>query len=496
MLVGSHDSIGRLNVTHFVDAAAEAAFEAPGGPPDGSLAYRDDLRLFRARVNGGWQSLTTATTGPLHLYLDPVNGSDANNGLSTLTPVRTIMQLDLLIPLWVQHVVTLHTAAGDATLDRPWTFLERVVSGGGSIRLYADEVWDPNIYTVVTTQVAQAGTGATQVVGVGLPAIDGMWIEFTDGAAAGQFRTIRDATATVITPCEVFGYNTTAAPSPGDTFRVIRPAFRIVIPFDVGSLVRGSEHAGGSLYQYAGDFGAAELPPWEFQGIGVKVGQWLELVGELLVNGMYVENDAGTNLSAVCQSGLVLRTGADDNYIDDVVFGWGLTLAGSASRFFAIDTGVLEGYFRCSDTFQVNDRVYAVVLGGSAGLWFANNGAWLRITPYQIAVAATRLAAADVSVLQAALVALGAVASGVTPRVQVQQNATLVLSSTVTGSNTTGNTVSVSSRGYLRLNGAPALGGASVNDWDIGDGMPFNKALFDAANVAREYHGAVVERYN
>jgi len=42
--------------------------------------------------------------------------------------------------------------------------------------------------------------------------------------------------------------------------------------------------------------------------------------------------------------------------------------------------------------------------------------------------------------------------------------------------------------------GAPVLGDAAANDWDIEDGAPFNKSFFATAGSRKHYLGNLVVR--
>lgn len=58
-------------------------------------------------------SMNFETFKNLDLWIDPVNGSDSNDGLSASHPIRTCAFLRTLIPLRVKHNITVNFAAGD-----------------------------------------------------------------------------------------------------------------------------------------------------------------------------------------------------------------------------------------------------------------------------------------------------------------------------------------------------------------------------------------------
>lgn len=83
-------------------------------------------------------------------------------------------------------------------------------------------------FTTVATGVAAAGTNATQLVLPAPVAVDlyrGLTLEWRSGAANGHRKSIRDNTATIVTPVEVAGFPTSIiSPALGDSFAIIRPS--------------------------------------------------------------------------------------------------------------------------------------------------------------------------------------------------------------------------------------------------------------------------------
>jgi hypothetical protein len=83
---------------------------------------------------------------------------------------------------------------------------------------YADDTWDPTVYTTVATGAATGGSDSVLVV-AGPLLVDtykDQWIEITSGAASGDRRQVRNNTATDIVPDSKFS----AAVVATDTFRI------------------------------------------------------------------------------------------------------------------------------------------------------------------------------------------------------------------------------------------------------------------------------------
>lgn len=163
----------------------------------------------------------------LNLYLDPVNGDDANTGRSTMQAIKTPLRLEQLIPLRPGNV-DVHMASGAATLpDRGWFMRPRTFDG--LVRFIADEAWDPAVFTVIDgNRTAAAATTAVVVKAAGLAvnALQDLSIRFLDGAAAGQYRRVRNNTATDIVPVEAWS----PAPAPGDTYQIFQSTARFALP--------------------------------------------------------------------------------------------------------------------------------------------------------------------------------------------------------------------------------------------------------------------------
>lgn len=191
--------------------------------------------------------------GILDLFLDPVDGDDANTGRSEEQAVKTPLRIANLIPLTINGDVEVHMKSGIALLpERGWFLGPRTALG--LIHIFADELWDPDVYTVTLTAAALAGTTlyVVKTSGLVVDALAGQSIRFTTGAAAGQYRRIRDNTATDINLIAAFD----PAPGVGDIYELFTNNVALQAPESpIESQAIG--------YTFCGDFSA--MPVNNFQ---------------------------------------------------------------------------------------------------------------------------------------------------------------------------------------------------------------------------------------
>jgi hypothetical protein len=200
-------------------ALASALLDESTARGDADAALAAAIADAQADATAALFELGTASATVRHLYVDPVAGSDANDGLSTSTPVQTAARLFALIPLVIDQPTLVHMASG--TLDLAGTPIPYGL-GSRLLCFYADESWDPrgDLYTVVDTGAAGVGTNASDIVAAiaqTLNARRGMSIRFTSGnAATAQRRTVHSNSTASYTPCAAFS----PAPVAGDTYEV------------------------------------------------------------------------------------------------------------------------------------------------------------------------------------------------------------------------------------------------------------------------------------
>lgn len=219
-----------------------AVMVLPSRPADAPLPVKffsgashiTDNRL-RAYLNSLEGRVDAFVGGTVSMVVDDVNGSDdASQDGSAANPLATIVEAEQRIAFLVESEVILtvkpHGGAGYV-----WpTFRARIFSGA----LAAIYVIFSEFNVVISGDTAQGGTTIEFFFtsgGLTPGALDGKTIEILDGAAAGDRRTIRDNTDTVIVPCAEFS----AVPT-GASYRIIEPVpGNVVIPTEFVPMVQG-----------------------------------------------------------------------------------------------------------------------------------------------------------------------------------------------------------------------------------------------------------------
>lgn len=200
------------------------------------------------------------TDSTLTLYLDPVGGDDDKVGTSRVNAVRTPARISDLVALYPGNV-DVHMRSGAAVLpSRGWFLLPRMF--GGLVRFLADEAWDPSVYTVIggdRTSEAATTDSVIKASGLVVDALQDLSVRFTTGAAAGQYRRIRDNTVTDITPSTAFD----PAPGVGDTYQVFTSNAYFALP----ALPDGETDV-VTNYVFCADSPGIAPPPFDWSGFG------------------------------------------------------------------------------------------------------------------------------------------------------------------------------------------------------------------------------------
>ena len=157
----------------------------------------------------------SAVNGVVDIYVDDVNGNDANIGTQAL-PVKTLSAAYKRIPFYVTDLTRVFVAPHGGA--------------GYSLVEFGPRVLRNNVWIIGTGETALKATAAAQggstnqlVVttgGMTADAFRGKTIEIMSGAALGDKRTIRNNTTTDIVPVEFFS----ATIASGDQYRVIEPS--------------------------------------------------------------------------------------------------------------------------------------------------------------------------------------------------------------------------------------------------------------------------------
>lgn len=164
--------------------------------------------------------LVPSTTAELHVYADGTLGNDANDGLSSLTPKKTLQAVFDLVPFLVKHNTCVHLSGTFTLADYSYSTLVKlaasgviVVDGGPNVTVVADNGGSPWVADIgSTTSIGLTTAGWTT------DAYAGYMVQIMDGAAAGETRMIQGNSTTTITPCTNF----TTSPN-GTQFRIVRP---------------------------------------------------------------------------------------------------------------------------------------------------------------------------------------------------------------------------------------------------------------------------------
>jgi hypothetical protein len=169
---------------------------------------------------GGGTSIggvSTATSAETHVYVDGSSGSDSNDGLTALTPKKTLQAAFDLLPDIIKHNTAIHLTGtfddlGFVRGHLPTTTARLLIDGGDAVTVVAGAftATDPE---TDATQIGDSGQSWT------VDAYAGYFVEVIDGPAAGEVRMIQGNTATVLTPCQHFSTD----PGPTPQFRVIKP---------------------------------------------------------------------------------------------------------------------------------------------------------------------------------------------------------------------------------------------------------------------------------
>ena len=439
-------------------------------------------------VTGSTPSIAPTPPGTVvDLYVSSVLGDDNNPGTQAL-PLATLNRVDELIPTTIEattYRVHLRNESYPTPINNGRNgWLRARTYQGGLIDVLADEVWDPTVYAITLTQVAQAGTGTAVIVGAGLVvnAHRGDSIRMTSGAAAGQTRRINSNTATNIDVNNPF----TIAPAAGDTFEIFR--LNVVIE---STLVSGTTRyaiSGDMLLASAAGGGAAVTPGTGVQGLrftGLNLGtpgnQIAFGLGQVHLFGVQCNQTTQFNRTTVI-SGVALST-SDRGY----AIGWGARFTtGSANPVLGGGAGYLGSIHHDTGFINAADPgcFVNITLGGfinrnaSAELQGTTSITANAATPVQIDLGFSHFFPSRLSL---GVVNLNTNAG---PLLSVTRGAHVIINTTVVGVASGGTTVEVRSGGQLLCNGAPALGSAVANDWVVQGMAAFNRAALAAVASA------------
>lgn len=228
---------------HAVADATERDLIPDARREEGMLVYlRDEATYYKLEggiLNANWVVLSLGEAGvaPEHLYLDPVGGDDANDGLTPGTTVQTLTRIDELIPRVLTSHVIVHCASGNVrAVNNP----QRIMYGNGMLTLIGDgagQAGQDGFDEVATGVTSANSVEAWELIVAGPLTIDqyvGYTIEITSGTFTGYRRLVAHNTATSIRMARRINGSTDFLPA-GTTFRILRPNFQIQEPSGVAT---------------------------------------------------------------------------------------------------------------------------------------------------------------------------------------------------------------------------------------------------------------------
>lgn len=165
------------------------------------------------------RGFVVTNTEATHIYADGDNGDDANDGLTELTPKKTMAAAFDAAPYVLTNDLIFH-CKGTFTDERPrlgpvvkTSNFVRILVDGGDELVEVDGPW--------TADIATSGSIGLSSLSLTPDEHSGFWIEILDGAEAGNKYLIVEHDATTFTPVKNFGTVPTGA-----QFRVVRPKTR------------------------------------------------------------------------------------------------------------------------------------------------------------------------------------------------------------------------------------------------------------------------------
>lgn len=448
---------------------------------------------------GGWPAkaapVYSANPNPQVMYVDPLAGSDINNPSATQArPLKTLAEVSKRI-VGFPNAVDIHLKNADYPLPDGGVFLESRMLNG-RIRIVADEVWDPTVFTVQLSGPAAPASDVTSIVLAGIgpqPSYRGLTLEVTSGGVV-QRRTIRN--------------NGTVGEGPADQFFIPAYAFDAVVPGDAvrvlvhNARMRPPATANADTYIFA-----ADCPTYEQIDTDAIGNNSSERKPGLLLQGVSLPAGAGSQalyfgrvqlwMYGVQQPdpyALYLRdtewmTGAGLFSEQPEHEGWGFGVLDTGAHFF-MQGASGSGYICAVGDFGVMSRsemalyggAFVRLLGGLQGSKLNTLGPFPQNIPTLFDARGGGSVAVKFDGPDANAVLKAAEVHGGGAGIQVDNGATVTIDAAVTGGTDAGDAVSVGyGRGRVLLTGGvPQFGGAGTDYVVAGAAAPQNKAFFAA----------------
>lgn len=461
---------------------------------DGSRLEADSTQATGLRwVNSG-------PTDDVDIYVDIVGGSDITGDGSIGNPYQDYPRAIEAINVYRTGITFIHFKPGTYTGAQ-------LPACQGPVILYADEDWDPAVFTDVFTGTTDAGTDANGITDAGLTPDDfnEQWLEVN-----GERKMVLNNTATRISPAIPFQ----TAFGAGENYRIFASAVRIVFTAaaftDVNNVANGTGSRGTTLLN-----NKAQNPYVAFVGI-IIADNFMPGGGNLVFSaGQYAAIGLRTELSDVAN--FQVNIDAADMWCGNhnptlnalstktagaslLWSGWGFNSTGDGSG--------------SADLGAISVTGYGALFGVFSCAWLSNHDNFTRYSPALFEWYGGRIRLAEfgygaifttlASAVQENKATFGGPNIGPTyivhviggkidlDNVQFEDHgfASIFLrtitegfvriTSNVTGEAVGAQTVDIQGASTLVSDGAPALGGAG-NDWTVGTAAAFNKAAL--ANV-------------
>ena len=419
-------------------------------------------------------SVDPVTPPVVDYYVSPALGNDNNAG-TIASPLATLNRVEELLPDIITNTnyrVHLRNEVYPLPSGSRNTWLRSRILQNGKITIFADEAWDPTVYSILVAAAAAVGTNANVIVTAGLVpnAHRGQSIRMTSGAANGQIRRINENTATDIVLDVPFG----ALPVAGNTFQIFTPQTVISVPAPVAPMGRYLFHdvmvaTGprisigliGQLSQLNNDEGI------HVQGVIVASAnnQWFLGAGPTYLWGV----DSNANCQKI---GGQVMSGAGPSEI--LRLGWGYSCLNPLQL---RDGAIFGGTYHSELSFITIDiGCIAHVGGGFSPTALGNIFGFLQInattsTPFLFdpgdGSIAVRLTVPSAQIVLAQTLSRGGLL--------IENGARALITGTLTGQGI-GSSVIVQGASQLLCNSAPVFGDAVANDWVVQGAAAFNKA--------------------
>lgn len=481
------------------------AIEETSGPDRLAIGDIGDGQLLK-RVGAsviGIDPVPTSCQGCVHVdtvwYISKLIGNDGNDGLTALTPVKTLDRLAEVIPLTIEGQAGIFIGEGEyvITKERPFILPNRNIRGLGSIQIIPSDFDGGNPYNVVLEDTCDAGTDEFSVITSGLtPDAHALQsIRFMDGDAVNQWRSIRNNSATEIVPNDIWGAFNGLAPAPGDTFQIVTSNVRFVTETNAQMIATPqAQTQGWAGSSEPGTVYERQWCVWQFEGCAFgKQGEaetsWSSSPGLSLL-GCSVDDDVALYVYGTLFAGnmyLGALGAASTNF--DYAWGWGLMCGNVYDDL--VPGACIVGSLNCAGFVRVSSLI---ILGGRLTSLFLDrnmNDVW--IANYTVIPALIDECQAYYGGILGIDAAEFITSAAVKLKVSRGMLCVLQSAADVTGESSGSTTVLAEAGGRIFVKGAPALGKTVGSDWNDGN-VSRNKSFWGSAGAASQYRTNIIER--